>query len=192
MRRRDLLIRSASAVTAALALTAGVPALGWANESVPGLSLQALRAHLDDEGTYLDYDIQIGLSDDLKNALQRGVSVVFVAEARLFERRWYWTDRLRGQAVRRWRLTYQPLTRQWRLSVGAFTRQYLSLEDAMDVFRRSTRWRIGDRPGGDPGAHYVDFGFRLDTKELPRPLQIGLGSQDTWDLELERQIQLRD
>ena len=192
MRRRDLLTRSASAVMAALALTAGVPSLSWANETRAGLSLQTLQAHVDDDGAYLDYDIEVGLSDDLKNALQRGVSVVFVAEARLLEQRWYWTDRLRAQAIRRWRVTYQPLTRQWRLSIGAFTRNYASLEETLDVLRRSTRWRIGDRPSGDADQHYVDFGFRLDTKELPRPLQIGMGNQDTWDLELERQVQLRN
>jgi hypothetical protein len=38
----------------------------------------------------------------------------------------------------------------------------------------------------------VEFGFRLDARELPRPLQIGLGSQNTWDLSLERQISLQD
>ena len=191
MRRRDLLTRSASAVMAALALTAGVPPLAHAADA-PGLSLQTLQAHMDDEGVYLDYDIQVNLSDDLKDALQRGISVVFVAEALLFERRWYWTDRQRAQAVRRWRIAYQPLTRQWRVSIGAFTRQHASLEEALGTLRRSTRWRLGDRPEGDPGDHYVDFGFRLDTKELPRPLQIGMGGRDTWDLELERQVRFRE
>lgn len=191
MRRRDLLARSASVVMAALALTAGAPPLAHAADG-PGLSLQTLQAHMDDEGVYLDYDIQVNLSDDLKDALQRGISVVFVAEALLFERRWYWTDRQRAQAVRRWRLTYQPLTRQWRVSIGAFTRQHASLDEALGTLRRSTRWRLTDRPEGDPGDHYVDFGFRLDTKELPRPLQIGMGGRDTWDLELERQVRFRE
>lgn len=192
MRRRDLLNRSASAVMAAMALTAGVSSLAQASESRPGLSLQALTAHADDDGVHLNYDIQVNLSEDLRDALKRGISVAFVAEARLLERRWYWTDRQRSEAVRRWRLAYQPLTRQWRLSMGAFTRQYSSLDDALDALRRSPRWRIADIPRGDPTDHYVDFGFRLDTKELPRPLQIGLINQNTWDLELERQVRLQD
>lgn len=192
MRRRDLLTRSASAVMAALAFTAGMSSLARANEVEPGLSLQTLKVQVDEEGVHLDYDITVQLSDALKNALQRGVSVVFVAEAQLLQRRWYWTDRVRGQAVRRWRLTYQPLTRQWRLSIGAFNRHYMSLDDALDVLRRSSRWRITERLKGDPGDHYVEFGFRLDARELPRPLQIGLGNQNTWDLSLERQIGLQD
>lgn len=192
MRRRDLLTRSASAVMAALAFTAGVSPLARANEGEPGLSLQTLKAHIDDDGVVLDYDVSVQLSEALKNALQRGISVVFVVEARLFERRWYWTDKSRRQAVRRWRVTYQPLTRQWRLSIGAFNRHYTSLDEALDALRRSSRWRIAERPDGNADDHYVEFGFRLDARELPRPLQIGLGSQNTWDLSLERQISLQD
>lgn len=195
MRRRDLLARSASTALACVALAVGRDARATtAGAATPrtGLSLIALSARRDDDGVVLNYDVLIDLSDDLKDALERGISVVFVVEAAVFRRRWYWTDRAIGRAVRRWRLAYQPLTRQWRLSIGAFTRQYTSLDEALDALRRSPRWRVADRPGGDADDHYLEFGFRLDTDELPRPLQIGLGGRANWNLELERQVTLSD
>ena len=33
---------------------------------------------------------------------------------------------------------------------------------------------------------YVEFSFRLDTSQLPRPLQIGIGGQQDWNLAVER------
>ena len=144
------------------------------------------------EGLYLNARLGLGATPDVEDALVRGVPLYFVWQADVTRSRWYWADKRLVSAVRVLRLAYQPLTRQWRLSIGAFTRNYASLEETLDVLRRSTRWRIGDRPSGDADQHYVDFGFRLDTKELPRPLQIGMGNQDTWDLELERQVQLRN
>ena len=200
MRRRDLLARSASAAMACLAFAAGGPARAnsgaaatpGAGATRVGLSLIALSARRDDDGVVLNYDVLIDLSDDLKDALERGISVVFVVEAAMYRRRWYWTDQAVSRAARRWRLTHQPLTRQWRLSIGAFTRQYPSLEEALDTLRRSPRWRVADRPRGDADDHYLEFSFRLDTDELPRPLQIGLGGRANWNLELERQVLLSD
>ena len=32
----------------------------------------------------------------------------------------------------------------------------------------------------------MDFSFRLDTDELPRPLQIGLGGLTDWTLDVQR------
>ena len=54
---------------------------------------------------------------------------------------------------------------------------------------RGSNWRIADAlPNGDEQDYYVDFKFKLDTDELPRPLQLGFGGQSEWDLAIERRI----
>ena len=39
-------------------------------------------------------------------------------------------------------------------------------------------------------SHYLEFSYRLDTSQLPSPLQIGLGGQGEWALGVERTLRL--
>ena len=188
--RRDLLQRSASMALAAACLR---PAGAWA-DSAPNRNvaeLSSLAVNIGDEGVLLTYSVRLELSKDLEQMLLRGVTLVFVAEAELLRERWYWLDQSRGEATRRWRLGWQPLTRRWKLSQDGLSRHFVSLQEALDAMRRTTRWRIGEPiASGDEAEHRVVFRFRLDTEELPRPLQIGLGPQSGWDLSIARRINL--
>ena len=60
---------------------------------------------------------------------------------------------------------------------------------------RSTGWQIADAREVDPvdAKHYVEFSWRLDTTQLPRPMQIGLsgiGGTSEWSLDVERSVKL--
>jgi len=188
MRRRDLLQRSASALLAAWMAKAGLSAHA-ANGEASGIDLIRLAVQRAEEGTLLSYEVRVDLPADLEQALGKGISVVFVAEAEVFRKRWYWTDESRGHAVRRWRLAYQPLTRQWRLNQEGLSLHFPQLSEALDAIQKTERWRIAEAISPkDDKDHYVDFAFRLDTDELPRPLQIGVGGQSGWKMGVERRI----
>ncbi len=192
LHRRDLLQRSASALLTAALATTGLPPLAQAqpsNGGHPGIELTQLSTERGDEGLLLSYAVRLELSKDVEDALYKGVAVVFVAEAELFKSRWYWSDRSKVRIVRRWRLAYQPLTRHWRLSFDGLSRSYNSLSEALGVIRRASQWRISDNVSRDDD-HYVIFSFRLDTDELPRPMQIGLGGQNDWNLAVQRRIKV--
>lgn len=188
--RRDLLQRSACLALAAACLgPAGALADGAPARNIAELT--GLSVNLGDEGVLLTYNVRLELARDLEQMLLRGVTLVFVAEAELLRERWYWLDQGRGEATRRWRLGWQPLTRRWKLSLDGLSRHFVTLQEALDAMRRTTRWRIAEPIApGDEGEHYVVFRFRLDTEELPRPLQIGLGPQSGWDLSIARRITL--
>lgn len=187
MRRRDLLLRSTSALwIAALASTGGAAWAAWANN---GAELARLLAQYDEEGLTLSYEVRFDLHRDVEQMLSKGIAVVFMAQAEVFEKRWYWTDRRIASATRRWRLAYQPLTRQWRLNFDGFSRPYSRLSEALEVLRQGSRWLIAEQLGDvDPADCHVDFRFLLDASELPRPLQIGLGGQADWALQIERRV----
>jgi len=185
-RRRDLLQRSASALLAAFAVQAGRPAHADTSARA-GLELSKLSVLRSDEGLLLSYDVRFDLPRDIEQALSKGIAVVFVAEAQVMRSRWYWTDLPRATATRRWRLAYQPLTRHWRVSFDGLSRHYNRLGDALDAMRRTTQWRIADALApNDNQDYYVDFSFKLDTDELPRPLQIGLGGDTDWQMAVQR------
>lgn len=192
LRRRDLLLHSARvALAAAVATQAGRAQAADPGSPRSDAELSALSVALSDEGVLLSYSVRFELGRELEQILTRGIAVVFVAEAELKRRRWYWVDQTRAVATRRWRLGYQPLTRKWRLNLDGLSRQFDTLADALDAVRRTTRWRIADAIApGDETEHHIEFSFKLDAEELPRPLQIGLGPQSGWDLSVQRRVNL--
>ena len=153
-------------------------------ESVELTTFSVVRS---DEGVLLSFTANFELPHSVEDALVRGVPLYFEAEANLLQTRWYWRDKRIARAVRSWRLTYQPLTRMYRVSTGGLTQNFETLPEALDVLRRSSRWKIAEAGQVDPEAqNYVEFSYRLDTSLLPRPMQIGIGGEAAWSLSVER------
>ncbi len=128
----------------------------------------------------------------------KGVPVSFVSEADVYRDRWYWYDKRVATASRNVRLAFQPLTRRWRISVVsgtvssptsgiALTQNYESLNEALTAIRRISSWKIVDSADIDASArHNIEYRFKLDLSQLPRPLQIGVAGQSDWNISAER------
>jgi hypothetical protein len=165
-------------------------AVAW-SPGTAGQSLELVQLALlnTEQGLMIDFDSRFELPASVEEALQKGVALHFAAEARLFERRWYWRDRRVAQARRSWRIAYQPLTFSYRVNFGGLGQTYPTLAEALRTVQRSTNWRVADPLApGDRGQYYVEFSYRLDRDQLPRPLQIGVSSTPEWDLQVERTV----
>lgn len=151
------------------------------------VELSAFSVVRSDEGVLLSFTANFELPRSVEDALVRGVPLYFEAEAALFQQRWYWRDKRIARVSRSWRLTYQPLTRTYRVSTGGLNQNFETLPEALDLLRRSSRWKLADAAQVDDEAHnYVEFSYRLDTSLLPRPMQIGIGGEAAWSLSIER------
>lgn len=169
--------------------------LAWfAALAVPGagagpLELAQLEVLNTDQGLLIDFDTRFELPNGVEGALQKGVALHFVAEAQVLKERWYWRDRSVAQATRTWRVAYQPLTFSYRVNFGGLGQTYPTLAEALRTVQRSTSWRVADPIApNDDGKYRIKFSYRLDRDQLPRPLQIGLGSSPEWDLQVERSV----
>lgn len=184
MRRRSL---GRLALGAALLPLVGAPAPARAQ----GVEVLALQVERGPTIVALDFALRVTLPGPVEDALRRGVALHFVARATLYRSRWYWRDERIGRATRQWRLSYQPLTNSFRVSIGGLHQSVGSLDEALATMTRLSAWRLADADEVDPGErHYVEFEWRLDTSQLPRPMQIGIGSLPEWTLELERTLPL--
>ena len=141
-----------------------------------------------DDGVFLNYAVDLELSRSVDDALSKAVPLFFVAEAELFRSRFYWRDQRVGYAVRRWRIVFQPLTSTYRVTFdGGLSQNYATRAEAFAAIGRGARWKIAESAQVEAGSrHYVEFSFRLDTAQLPRPMQIGIGGQADWTLRVER------
>lgn len=167
-----------------LALSAARPAHA---DTVNLSSFEMMRS---DEGLLLNFSAKFELSRTVEDALQKGVPLVFIAEATVFQDRWYWRDKRLNTATRNWRLAYQPLTRKYRITFGGLNQNYDTLPDALAALSSSVHWKIAEPSQLDSDGIYVEFAYGLDTSQMPRPMQIGIGGQSEWSLRVERSIRL--
>lgn len=162
--------------------------VAWAQ--VNSAEVTQLQVERTEEGVLLSASVRFDLPQVVDDALAKGIPMYFVAEAAIYRDRWYWYDKRVAFATRHMRLAYQPLTRRWRLQVSSapignsgivLGQNFESRDEALAAMRRISRWRIADAGELDPeSAHNIDFRFRLDMSQLPRPFQIGAVGQAEW------------
>jgi hypothetical protein len=153
-----------------------------------------------EEGLLLSANVSFDLPPLVDDALAKGLPMFFVAEATLLRDRWWWADKTVASAQRHMRLSYQPLTRRWRLTMSngpignpalALGQTFDSRDEALAAIQRISHWKIAEASDIDPDSRYsVDFRFRLDVSQLPRPLQIGAVGHSDWNISASRKVRL--
>jgi hypothetical protein len=156
-----------------------------------GVELATLKTSRDEGALNLEFAARVSLPPAVEDALSRGVPLYFVAEARLLRSRWYWRDERVARVARSWRVAFQPLTGSWRVGLGGLNQSYATLAEALAAASTSAGWKLADLSEleGESG-HYVEFSYRLDTSQLPGPMQFGLGAQADWTVRVDRVLRL--
>ena len=156
-----------SRIAIALACIAGAPA--HADE----IDVVDFRLASSDEGLILSADFAFEFSAPLQEAVANGVPLHFLVEFELVRPRWWWFDEVTASRRTQWRLSYHALSRQYRLTTGALHQNFTQLEEALDVMRRLRNWLVLERSVRLSGSSYeAAVRMRLDTAQLPRPLQV--------------------
>jgi hypothetical protein len=167
-------------------------AAGWgpAAAQIHLAEVTQLQVERTEEGVLLSAAVRFELPQVVDDALTKGIPMYFLAEAAIFRDRWYWYDKRVAFATRHLRLSFQPLTRRWRLQASSspigssglvLGQTFDTRDEALAAVQRISGWRIADAGALDPEAtHTVDFRFRLDVSQLPRPFQIGAVGQADW------------
>jgi hypothetical protein len=131
------------------------------------------RLAASEEGLLLSADFAFDFSARLQEAVANGVPVHFVVEFEMSRPRWWWFDEDTASRQTQWRLSYHALSRQYRLSSGALHQYFATLEEALEVMRRLRNWLVLEQSVQLRGSQYeVAVRMRLDTAQLPRPLQV--------------------
>lgn len=197
--RRPLAPRAVLRQAGVLAVQALAAVFLWLALAAPAVQAQGvdvldLRPRRDDAALSLDYQLRVTLPAAVEDAALRGVPIYFSAQATLWRARWYWRDERVARVQRDWRVSFQPLTSTWRVSQGGIGQSFSSLAEALAGIAASSGWRIAEAREVDPDSRYsIEFSWRLDTSQLPRPMQIGLtglGGAGDWSVGVERTLKL--
>ena len=140
-----------------------------------------------EQGTLrLDDRLDVTLPDQVLEALNSGVPLVFTVQLHVVERRpWLW-DRLISDLGRSYRLRFHTLSRSYlltRLDTGKRSVHHLlsSAFHHMGNHRGAIIARLEDlKPERD---YEVRLRIRLDEADLPSPLQVPILFTDAWNID---------
>ena len=174
-----------------LLLSAIFALLFWASTAFAELSsradfreIQVQRTDSADLPYVISSEIDLQLSDELRNALERGVPLFFTLELRVYQPRKFWLDSLALKQSHTWRVQYNALLRQWRVVSDQSSVQEFSLDASLAHISGLYRWPIDAWQQLEPHVQYEGrMRLKLDTSLLARPFQItAINNSSAWSL----------
>lgn len=148
--------------------------------------IDIVQAHLEknEEGYRLSATFAFDLNRGLEDVITRGVPLYFTTDVEMTRPRWYWFDERTITASQTIRISYNVLTRQYHAAiVGRLQQSFATLDDALSMVRRPSRWVVAEPGELKPGQTYnVAVRMRLDVAQLPKPFQVHAMNSSDWRL----------
>lgn len=139
-----------------------------------------------DEAWVVDAEFEFSLTTPLETALLRGTPLYFVLDSEITRSRSFWFDEAITTRPSVRRLTYVPLTSTYRVDAGGTVgggASYSSLDEALRQIRTIRGRELIERRALRSGERYdVSLRLRLDTAQLPKPLQVNTLVSREWTL----------
>jgi hypothetical protein len=149
-----------------------------------GIEITYAGIEATDEGYKLAASYAFDLNHGLEDAIQHGVQLYFTTEIELTRPRWWWTDDKAVSARQTIRIDYDVLTRQYHVKVmGSVQQSFPTLDAALFLIRRPSRWQIAPKGALKPGETYnVTVRMFMDRDYLQKPLQVNAFNNSDWRL----------
>ncbi len=156
-----------------------------AQAAADGVEISHAHIEAGDDGYKLAASYSFDLNSGIEDAIQHGVQMYFTTEVELTRPRWYWYDDKAVSERQTIRISYNVLTRQYHVSVlGSMQQSFPTLDDAMVVVRRPSRWLIAPKGKLKPGETYnVTLRMFMDRERLPKPMQVNALNNSDWRLQ---------
>ena len=150
------------------------------------IAVKSAVVRAQEDAFVLDAEFDFSLTAPLEEALLRGTPLYFVLETEMSRNRSYWFDEVVSspQFVRR--LTYAALTNSYRIDTGRTSsgvNSYPTLDEALRQIRLVRGRTLLDKRELRLGERYeLSLRLKLDTTQLPKPLQVNTLVSREWTL----------
>lgn len=148
-----------------------------------GIDVNKAEMRISEDGSQLAADFDVNFSFQVQQALSLGVPLYFVGEFTLTRSRWYWLDEQVFQSEQSVKLSYNVLTRQYRISRGSLFQNFANLEEMMRTLSRQSSVYLPADVMKKEGSYLASVRLRLDTKQLPKLMQVNVLTSRDWDLD---------
>lgn len=147
-----------------------------------GIDITHARIESSDDGYRLSASFAFELNRGLEEVISHGIPLYFTTDVKLTRPRWYWFDESAVTATRTLRIDYNVLTRQYRAGIiDSVQQNFNTLDDALALLRRPSRWLIADRSALKPGETYlVSLRMGLDLDHLAKPFRVNALNNSDW------------
>lgn len=153
-------------------------------QAADGIEITNATIQASEDGYRLDARYAFDLNHGLEDALLHSVPLSFTTEIEMTRPRWWWRDEKAVSSRQTVRIAYDLLTRQYYVTVAGSVRQSFStLEEALFMIRRPSRWLIAPKGALKPGETYnVTMRMYMDREYLQKPLQVNAFNNADWRL----------
>lgn len=135
----------------------------------------------------LNADLELNLSEQVEDALGKGVPLSFLVEFQLTTPREYWFDKEIITVSNNVSLSYHALSRQYLINRNKHQQSYATLAEAIAEFVRLRGWPMFDKRLLEPGeTYYAGLRVRLDQSKLPKPIQVEALGSEPWNMISQR------
>jgi hypothetical protein len=148
-----------------------------------GIAVNKAEMRQSEEGYQLVADFDVNLNYVVQQTLSLGIPLYFVGEFSLTRSRWYWLDEQVFQSDQTVKLSYNVLTRQYRISRGALFQNFANLDEMMRILDRQNSSYIPADVMKKDGTYIAEVRLRLDTKQLPKLMQVNVLTSKDWDFD---------
>lgn len=170
---------------AASLLLIGYTTFVWATAS--SLHIKMAELTLVEETYHLNADFDVDFSDEVQEALNKGVPLNFLVEFQIVSPRRYWFDDEIVTVSSRVTLSYHALSRQYLLNRNNHQLSFATLQEAKEEFSHLHNWQVVEKSLLKKGEIYqAALRIRLDQSKLPKPLQVDALSSEDWNMVSER------
>ena len=150
------------------------------------INVKSAVVRTQDDAYVMDAEFDFALTAPLEEALVRGTPLYFVLETDVTRNRPYWFDeRVPSPSFVR-RLTFAALTNSYRVDTGRSVgtpNSYPTLDEALRQIRLVRGRTLLDKRELRSGERYeVSLRLKLDTTQLPKPLQVNTLVSREWTL----------
>lgn len=162
-----------------------VATAAWAVDS--RLTIKTAELVASDEQYFLNADFDLNFSDEVEDALSKGVQLNFLVEFQLTSPRKYWFDDEIITVTNTVSLSYHALSRQYLINRDNHQQSFGSLSEARAEFTRLRNWKMFDKSLLKPDETYsAALRIRLDQTKLPKPIQVDAIGAEEWNMISQR------
>lgn len=151
------------------------------------LTIKTAELVLSEEQYLLNADFELNLSEEVEDALNKGVQLNFLVEFQLTSPRKYWFDDEIITVSSNVAFSYHALSRQYLINRNNHQQSFSSLSEAKAEFVQLRDWKVFDKSLLKPEETYhAALRIRLDQSKLPKPIQVDAIGSAEWNLISQR------